>query len=597
MGNPAAEKDAELEAEEKLENEVATEIATQFRRVLDGIRTYPPNHVTLKGYYQGLLEKLEAQVKGEEDEYSLKVTPMGFATSTAIVNRAEKLQDSITHPLYLDGVMVFSVERGVTLDELVRLMEMWRATLDGRLGETHTFSTRFWEADFQTLNVVSVESFTEKGGENDPKKAQNTVQAIVDELSGIAPKTPLAPVAGTAGFGRGKKLVRVAKEDLTALRAMGISEMTEKDLERHDAAERAPIPGIKPDQMGAVSMELKAVHAKAVERALDAVFAVGLKATADEQDRLRAAFQLVCSAMLTASQTDRLKQNLMRQVAQARSGNPLQLEARFAVIGRLMSALASPGILEPAVAALDDEARRETAGVILRFIPASVAPVLLEWMVVPQTPAGLRALTDLIATLELNPNDLAARVGWSDEELALELLHIAKTLGPVKGWPVRKAALAHPSKDVQHAAVRGLDREQLLAHRLELLPLLFSPVAPIRHELFAPFVATHDKGVAPALATLLRRVQIDPAERRRVLVALGTLGGPEACGALRGELTNLKDVELQCVAASALGVAGDEKARPQLEALAGKFFGGGPLKQAAKDALRRLDALKAGKPT
>jgi hypothetical protein len=595
LGTPE-EKDEELEAEEKLENEIATEVSTLIRRVLDGIRTYPPGHVTLKGYYQSLLEKLEAQVKSEEDEYALRVTPMGFATSTAIVNRAEKLQDSITHPLYLDGVMTFSVERGVNLEELVRLMEMWRKTLDGQLGETHTFSTRFWEADFQTLSVVSVESFSEKGAEADPKKASNTLQAVVDELSGIAPKTAMAPVAGTAGVGRGTKLVRVAKEDLTALRAMGISEMTEKDLERHDAAERAPVAGMTPAEAAAVIAELKKMGAHAVERALDAVFVTALRATVEEQERLRTAFGLVLGAMLTANQLERLKTNLLRQVEHARAGNPAHLEARFAVLGRLMSALAAPQILEPTVAALDDEAKRALAAGLLKFLPTNRAPqALLEWIVVPQTPAGLRALSDHIATLKLEPNDVALRLSWSDEELALELLHIAKALG-VNGWPVRKAALAHPSVSAQAAAVKGLDRDQLLAHRLELLPLLFSPVAEIRNELFAPFVASRDKGVAPALATLLRRVQIDPAERKRVLVALGTLGGPEAGGALRGELTNLKDVDLQCVAAHALGVAGDEKARPQLEALAGKFLGGGPLKQAAKDALRRLDAMKAGKP-
>src|SRR6185436_20778009 len=97
---------------------------------------------------------------------------------------------------------------------------------------------------------------------------------------------------------------------------------------------------------------------------------------------------------------------------------------------------------------------------------------------------------------------------------------------------------------------------------------------------------------AGALATLLRRVPLEQAEHRRVLLALATLGGPEAMGALRNELQNGKDETLQCTAAVALGNAGDEKARPLLEGLAGKLFGGGQLKAAAKDALRRLDHLK-----
>ena len=112
------ERDEELDAEDKLENDAATEISTQIRRVLDGIRTYPPGHVTLKGYRSGLLEKLTAQLQ-EEEEYSLRVTPMGFSTETRIVNKAEKLTDSITHPLYLDGVQLFTVKRPCRLTETI----------------------------------------------------------------------------------------------------------------------------------------------------------------------------------------------------------------------------------------------------------------------------------------------------------------------------------------------------------------------------------------------------------------------------------------------------------------------------------------------
>src|SRR5262249_51662890 len=159
---------------------------------------------------------------------------------------------------------------------------------------------------------------------------------------------------------------------------------------------------------------------------------------------------------------------------------------------------------------------------------------------------GLRALADLIATMNPDPNTLAAHLGWADETVALELLRLAKGLKGADSWPARKAALAHPSQQVQKQGLSGLDPDQLLAHRLELLPLLFSPNADLRREVFAPFIASKDKGVAPALATLLRRVPLEHSEHKRVLLALGSLGGPEASGALRQELKERKDVELQC---------------------------------------------------
>src|SRR5205814_524999 len=159
-------------------------------------------------------------------------------------------------------------------------------------------------------------------------------------------------------------------------------------------------------------------------------------------------------------------------------------------------------------------------------------------------------------TLKLDPVDLATRVGWSDETLALELVGMSKTLGQ-GSWPVRKAALAHPSRAVQQAAIAGLDKDTILANKAELLPMLSSQVAEVRHALFAPFMATRDRAVAGALATLLRRVQLDESETKKVIIALGTLGGPDACGALRHELEHGKSEALQSAAAHALGAAGD----------------------------------------
>src|SRR5262249_17761431 len=160
---------------------------------------------------------------------------------------------------------------------------------------THTFSTRFWEADFQSLRVVSLESFTEKGIETEVKRS-NTLQAVVDELSGIAPRAAMAPVAGSAGIGHGKRVLRVTKEDLTLLRAAGLAGPNEKALERQDAAERSPVLGLNPEAAVAAATELRSMHGKVVERALNGLFSTAMRATAEEQDRLRGAFALVLTA-------------------------------------------------------------------------------------------------------------------------------------------------------------------------------------------------------------------------------------------------------------------------------------------------------------
>lgn len=595
-----------LDPEERRINEVATEVSALFKRVLDGMRTFPAGHITLRGYFQQLFDGLQAQLQAET-EYSLKVTPLGFATDTTLISPAKVLADSFTHPLYLDGITLLAVEQGLTFDEMSAMMQIWRDTLDNKLAETHTFATKFWESDFHFISVVSVETFTE-GGAVDPvtkKKRESPLQQVMEELQTGAQASGVGGGEGGAGQGAGKgklggggtkKLSRVAKEDVRQLKLQGVPDLSDDDLKRYEASERMAIPGLDPKESTSLLKEFDLRHNQQVERSFDALFVIGTRATADELDRLAQAFKLVLGAMLANRQLDRLQQNLMRLVSAIRSGDATQMEARFKVLTGLMQALKANNVIEPIVAALDAPEKAQAAMNILKFIPGKPALTLLDWLVVPETPTGLRTLSDLIAAGKPDPQELAARVSWAHEDLVLELLHIGQAMGPEASWPVRKAALQHPSPVAQKAAVTALPKELLVAHKTELLPLLFSNNADFRHAVFGPFVGSHDKAVAPALATLLRRVQLDKEEHRRVLVALGQLGGPEACGALRHEFTNCKDVELRCVAAHSLAIAGDEKARPLLQEAAGKLFGGGELKAAAKEALSRLDHLQKKKP-
>ncbi len=594
------ESDKDLDEADRKENELAAEVSSLFQRVIDGMRTYPPGHVTVRGYTQSLFDRLNTLTKNDEQQYGLKVTPLGFATDTRIVNPVTKLTDSITHPLYLDGVHRLSMEDGLIFDELMRFMDVWKSAIDNTLGDTHTFSTRVWEEDFDTIVITTVDSFSEGGISPEAKRAAERYKGVVSQLTGEAPMDAgggaleaSGAAAGAAGGGKAKprRMARLTKEDLRALKVRGVPDLSEHELQRMTQSEPSATMGLQPDQLESLSKELHGQHAHQVERAFDAFFNVGLLGTAPEQDRLRTAVELLLQALLARKHVGKVRDSLMKMMESARSGDPTGMEARFSFLARLMKAIEIVGVLDPLVVALDDENHREAATVVLRFLPQQMANALLDRLEKPQTPAGTTALLELIAHLKPDPVELAGRLIKAPEPLQLELLKLGVALGAA-GWPVRKAALGLKSKAVQLAAIKGLDKAEMLTHKTELLPLLMSPVAEIRHELFGPFVSSHDKAVAPALCTMLRRVQLDATERKRVLVALGTLGGPEAIGTLRTEFSSLTDVELKCTVAHALGAAGDEKSRPLLEKEAGRWFGGGPLKDAAKSALKRLDELK-----
>jgi hypothetical protein len=574
------------------EIELAIEHSTHFKRVLDGMRIYPKGHKTLLGYQQGLFEKLSAALSTEHDELQLMVTPLGFSVHGEIVNKADKLADSITHPLYLDGVKRLSVLRGLTETELATFMQLWRDTLDEQLGDTHTFSTRVWEASFDNIAIVSLDTFGDGAKGPDGRTGKERLQLAMDALGGKA--DPLE--ADSDSKQRLRRMPHVTAEDLRQLKARGIPQLSEADLQRMAGGERVKPPGLAAEELIALSMELLSQHEKVVERVFDALFLVSTDSTAAEQDALSNALAIVLLAMCRAGRIDRIRDNLLRQVSDARKGDPLLIDARLQTLARLLKALQRSELLGHIVTALDDAFVREPAAAVLKFLPAGSTTLLLDWLAVTETPEARKLVGDLVCEQKPDPNELATRIGWSDAELAMELLRISTVLGAA-AWPVRKAALQHAVQAVQLAALKGLDKATISANRADLLPLLTSPVAQIRELLFAPMVASQDRAVAPALCTVLRRHKLDDTEKKRVLIALGTLGGPEAATTLRHVFEKDGNVDFQCIAAGALANMGDEKARPLLEAAAGKLLFGGPLKKAAQDALKRLDAMKKGAPT
>lgn len=595
----SGEKEA-LTPEEKAELEAVTEIASMVRRVLDGARTFPAGHKTLVGYYASLHDKLNAMTADDGalglDEVLVGVTPLGFKWAGHMLNPAESIADSFTHALFLDGVHQLVFSKGVAREDLEALIDIWRATLDGKLGDTHTFCTRFWEADLATVHMMAIETFSEGGSADGKQKSE--LQVVVDTLSagGSGYSGSASSVAGTSGLytGSTSRVSRISRTDLELLRANGIPELSDQDLSRFDSTERARVEGLRPDELARLAEDLAVRSTQQIERAADALFQSGIRASPEELGSLRRAFALVLGAMVKQGMLARLRDTLTRRVVAAREGDPNEMVARFEVLSQLMGSLLLPVVLEPLVAALDSDEHAPHVLAVLRFLPAGAASVMLSWLAVPEKPAARRMLSDAIVPHAPSPAELAERLAWADEETALELLHIARALGEDAAWPTRKAGIAHLSAAVRRAAVSQLPKEAVVAHKAELVPLLASPDPDVRGPLFAPLMAAREPTAATALATLLRRVRLDDAERRRVIVALGTLGGADACGALRTELQQAKDEAVKLACINALGHAGDEKARPMLEEAAGKLLGGGEVKKAAQAALKRLDFLKKG---
>ena len=140
------------------------------------------------------------------------------------------------HHLYLDGVKRLTVFKGLTEAELQRFMQLWRDTLDEHLGDTQTFSTRVWEEDFEAIEIFSTDSFGEGAKGLDGRTSKERLQWVVDTLSGGQPDDDPGARSQTTGEAgpdlRLRRMARIAPEDVRALKARGIPQLTEGDLQR-----------------------------------------------------------------------------------------------------------------------------------------------------------------------------------------------------------------------------------------------------------------------------------------------------------------------------------------------------------------------------
>jgi HEAT repeat protein len=120
-----------------------------------------------------------------------------------------------------------------------------------------------------------------------------------------------------------------------------------------------------------------------------------------------------------------------------------------------------------------------------------------------------------------------------------------------------------------------------------VLPLVHDEDAEVRAAAVALFMRAKDRIVA---ALLKRQLSTDgPIEEQRTRIrALAAIGGPESSAALRSVFESSKASELRAAAALALGQLQDPEAKTLLEREAGRLLADRRVKEACKEALKRL---------
>lgn len=570
----------------------AVTVCGRLKKMLAANRMYSSGHEMLEEFRAVLLAELGA-FHSEFGDLVLDLSAHALSLDGKAVLKGEGRDGSISYPLFLDGLQRMTVAAGVTDAELSPFLALWSDALEGRSERGHTISTRLWEADFPHLRFIAAETFSEGDGTGDESKESRSrekdqLQALISEISG----EKLA--GGAQGTTARPKLMRVSREDLQLLKAGALADITAADLERQDVSRRPPMSGVAPAEAAAFVAELER-DGSAADRTIQGIATMALGARADDRPRLLGVVSQVFVAHAGAGRLQELAE-LVERIEESVQTAHVAWEQRMVLLEELRAVLEGPEVLAPVIGAMDDPAAMDGASAVLRYVRPVSAGMLLERLALLQSAGGRRALASVVGLLRPSPSDLSLRLRTCGPELAREILLIADSYPADAQRQIKLAGLESTEPAVRWSVVSGLRKKDLEPMRDALFAMLDDAEPSIRSAMLKLLTASRDPQVVTAVSRMLEGTRPDAAERKTLLLALGSFGAV-ASAAVRREIGAAKDPEVVAAAILVLVQTDGEGAREELTRMSGRFLERRAVKDACREALRRLDVGKTASVT
>ncbi|AKF87227.1 hypothetical protein MFUL124B02_39770 [Myxococcus fulvus 124B02] len=550
--------------------EAATEVGHALNKVLGAYRFYAEGHAALAEVQQRLGECVSRYHAVTGEAVVLHIRSSALLLGDVVLVESASAKDSVTRPLFLEGVQEVLWQPGVEAEELGAFLSMWHRALQRTLPPEYDFYTWFWERGFEDIELVVAEvpasAETGESAQTEAQLAEREEQLFADltrrQSSGSGRRRPV---------GHDEWLARLEAEVLAPVSAQDLVRSGAPAFEGASDAEVAELRALLERERGGAG-----VH----ERSVWMVW--GLLAVCREEERvaLLGWMEELLSGLVSHGRWAELSQVVQGMTRDARASGARApdlyavtrlffLDApRFA----LAQVTAQPGMLLRVLELLSALPRDALQGAtdLLFELPA---------------PEARGALAKLLVRRGVSLGVLVTRAASLGEK-DLDWLQFLRESGP-EAQPLTAALLAHPRSEVRTALLSRLHPRDIEPQRSALLRLLADPDAGVRG---AALVLLVRHGVDAAVGPLVSRleVKLEARERMAVLRALADLGGPLAGAALRTAFEREQDVELKAHCARCIGVLGDPRARPLLEAVASKLFAPRVLKQACREALAQL---------
>lgn len=278
----------------------------------------------------------------------------------------------------------------------------------------------------------------------------------------------------------------------------------------------------------------------------------------------------------------------------------LDAAAAAPIESALETALASDAQLGPLVALLERQDTRASASALLHML-TRVEPQQLLSRVRGMAPGeGWNALAGVLRERTIRPETLMEAADASDPLVFGFVALVACRSRNEPAWDViRKKGLVHDDPRIREATLAALTRMDARKLGRGLDPLLHDKDAEVRRLARDLVVRRGDAGPGPKLAQLLAWTDLETAERKSIIAALGVVGGSEPQAALMSGVANERDSDLKVACALALGSIADSKGEAFLKDQAARTLIRRSVRDACETALERCKRRaesKKGKP-
>jgi HEAT repeat protein len=558
------------------------DVGIQFKKVLVALRLYAEGHSKRKDAVEGLHRAMKKYLD-EFGDLTLHVRPTSLLLDDKPILSDPDPKDSVTRALFSEGLQRASFKSSLEPAELEFFVLTWSQALDGKLPEGHSFVTRVWEEDLQTIRIDAMESFAEgvEDAEEQKKeeKRQRDVVAMVEEISASS-------LAGNREDM--SRSVSVSMTDVAALQMDTVVGITAETLETQDVAKRPPMTLLSAEDSTALASEMMNARRDVPARAFVALWGV-LQVASEEE---RAEIVKLARATVTLLAINQRMEELDAAMAsvKAQSDADPSLERNYQAF---LDAVCTPQVLAAVVSHLDGTAYVGPALNLLSSLPGTTVETLLDLLPTLKTQPGRGNLALVLSGKQPPVKALVARLQSWGPVLAPHVFALSESLGAEDQNTFMMAAFQNRSSQIRVMAVNHIKKEGRQTYKNALLRLSEDREASVRQAVLNIYLRAKDPDAVPLLVTMLNRAGADEDERRSLIRALAMLGGPAAAAALRKHFEAEKDAEVKGSCALALGQVGDTLARPLLEAAGKKLFANKKLKEACAEAIKRLDAHTA----